>query len=280
MGKSAVDPFSGVEYENKVVDEAFERVQEALEDEQTYRQELIGRMFGGKLTPRQYAVLLKMNDDEREMAKLQEREDFLQEEHAKDQIKVGEEMLESYRRRMVHVGEWSEEESRHLLQLKLDEVEEEFPISSKFAIRKRENLKLDDKLQLLRNSTQAAEREYYFDEGLGQSLNEHVAELKQKFPNVTLQTRRDRDGMPIIKMSLKQKFKYNLDELMSTDPKQLKKLHLETQEAVTEVIMPQNPRDFVQAVDNGEVNIDIKAFESLLQQRLFGQYKDDLDGFK
>jgi len=55
-------------------------------------------------------------------------------------------MLESYRRRMVHVGEWSEEESRHLLQLKLDEVEEEFPISSKFAIRKRENLKLDDKL--------------------------------------------------------------------------------------------------------------------------------------
>lgn len=71
--------------------------------------------------------------------------------------------------------------------------------------------------------------------------------------------------MPIIKMSLKQKFKYNLDELMSTDPKQLKKLHLETQEAVTEVIMPQNPRDFVQAVDNGEVNIDIKAFESLLQ---------------
>lgn len=71
MGQSAVDPFSGVEYENKVVDEAFDRVQEALDDEQTYRRELIGRMFGGKLTARQYAVLLKMNDDEIEMAKIQ-----------------------------------------------------------------------------------------------------------------------------------------------------------------------------------------------------------------
>ena len=70
----------------------------------------------------------------------------------------------------------------------------------------------------LRNSKQVAEREYYFDEGLGQSLNDHIAELKEKFPNIKLQTRRDRDGMPIVKMSLKQEFKYNLDELMSTDP--------------------------------------------------------------
>jgi hypothetical protein len=86
--------------------------------------------------------------------------------------------------------------------------------------------------------------------------------------------------MPIVRLSLKQKFKYNLDELLATDPKEFKRLHLETQEAVTEVMMPQNPRDFVQAVDNGEVNIDSKAFESLVQQRMFGQYKDDLEGFK
>ena len=84
MGKSAVDPFSGVEHENRVIDEAFDRVQEALDDEQTYRQELIARMFGGKLTARQYAVLLKMNDDEIEMAKLREKQDFVQEQYAKD----------------------------------------------------------------------------------------------------------------------------------------------------------------------------------------------------
>jgi len=85
-------------------------------------------------------------------------------------------------------------------------------------VAKRESLKAFDELKQLRNSSEVTEREYYFDEGLGQSLNDHIAELKQQFPNVALQTRRDRDGMAIVKMSLKQKFKFNLDEIMSTDP--------------------------------------------------------------
>lgn len=131
---------------------------------------------------------------------------------------------------------------------------------SKFHVAKRESLKAFDELKELRNSSQITEREYYFDEGLGQSLNDHIAELKQQFPNVALQTRRDRDGMAIVKMSLKQKFKYNLDEIMSTDPHQLKKLQLETQEAVAEVMMPQDPREFVKAVDQGLTNIDTQAF--------------------
>jgi len=45
------------------------------------------------------------------------------------------------------------------------------------------------------------EREYYFDEGLGQSLQEHVNELKKNFPDIKLQTRRDRDGFAIVKMT-------------------------------------------------------------------------------
>ena len=44
------------------------------------------------------------------------------------------------------------------------------------------------------------QREYYFDEGLGQSLNEHTTELKEKFPDLTVLTRRDRDGLPIVKI--------------------------------------------------------------------------------
>lgn len=87
---------------------------------------------------------------------------------------------------MVHLGEWSEVESRQLLQHKLDQIEEQFPVPSKFNNTKRENLKAFDRLMEIRNSTDVAEREYYFDEGLGQSLNEHVAELKAQFPNVAL----------------------------------------------------------------------------------------------
>jgi len=30
------------------------------------------------------------------------------------------------------------------------------------------------------------QREYYFDEGLGQSLNEHTNDLKEKFPALTI----------------------------------------------------------------------------------------------
>ena len=62
------------------------------------------------------------------------------------------------------------------------------------------------------------QREYYFDEGLGQSLNEHTNDLKEKFPALTIQTRRDRDGLPIVKILMKPKYKYDLDEILSMDP--------------------------------------------------------------
>ena len=42
---------------------------EAEEDKETYRKELLARMFGGKLTTRQFAVLMNMNEGERENAK-------------------------------------------------------------------------------------------------------------------------------------------------------------------------------------------------------------------
>jgi len=37
---------------------------EENEDEDTYRRELLARMFGGKLTARQYGVLMRMSADE------------------------------------------------------------------------------------------------------------------------------------------------------------------------------------------------------------------------
>lgn len=73
------------------------------------------------------------------------------------------------------------------------------------------------------------EREYYFDERLGQNLNEHTAELKEQHgDNVRIQTRRDRDGLPIVKLSIDKKFKYNLNEMMAQDPAELQKITLDT----------------------------------------------------
>jgi len=47
------------------------------------------------------------------------------------------------------------------------------------------------------------EREYYFDEGLGESLNDHIKSLKDEFPDIRIQTRRDRDGLPIVKLNMR-----------------------------------------------------------------------------
>ena len=43
------------------------------------------------------------------------------------------------------------------------------------------------------------EKEYIFDEGLGQSLKEHVESIKTNFPSIEVQVRRDRDGYPVVK---------------------------------------------------------------------------------
>jgi hypothetical protein len=51
----------------------------------------------------------------------------------------------------------------------------------------------------LQSPSKIFEKEYYFDEGLGQNLKEHVEELKNRFPDLTILVRRDRDGYPIVK---------------------------------------------------------------------------------
>jgi len=53
---------------------------------------------------------------------------------------------------------------------------------------------------------------------MGQSLQEHVAELKEQYPNMKIETRRDRDGFAIVKASFNKEYKYKLD--MYFDPEE------------------------------------------------------------
>ena len=54
-----------------------------------------------------------------------------------------------------------------------------------------------------RTPTKWMEREYYFDEGLGESLNEHIAKLRKTSggEGLEIETRRDKDGFAIVKVS-------------------------------------------------------------------------------
>lgn len=174
----------------------------------------------------------------------------------------------------------------------MDAVRERFPTRSSVAIADREWKKQFAQLIDLRNSEALLEREYYFDEGLGQSLNEHIHDLKARFPGVKLETRRDRDGYALVRLSFKPKFKYNLDDIINTDAEEMKRIQMETQEAILTELMPDDPREFMKKIGRiqlGEgkgldpedlVDKDSAAkVKDLVHQRMFGIFKNDLDGF-
>mmetsp|Transcript_24320 Transcript_24320/g.37600 ORF Transcript_24320/g.37600 Transcript_24320/m.37600 type:complete len:122 (+) Transcript_24320:5203-5568(+) len=92
------------------------------------------------------------------------------------------------------------------------------------------------------------EREYYFDEGLGQSLKQHIAELKKDFPTMKIQTRRDRDGLPIVKLISKPVFKYDMDYVANLTVDDFQRIQNESNEAIMNVFMPSDKKKFIQAV--------------------------------
>ena len=69
-GRDHTEKLQGYDHERSQEQEELDRIMEEHDDEETHRRELLARMFGGKLTARQYGVLMRMTDDEREQAKL------------------------------------------------------------------------------------------------------------------------------------------------------------------------------------------------------------------
>ena len=64
------------------------------------------------------------------------------------------------------------------------------------------------------------------------SLSDHISQLKEQYPNAKVQTRRDRDGFAIVKVSFKPEFKYDLDAIMAHDPAFMKEHQAETLETI------------------------------------------------
>jgi hypothetical protein len=80
------------------------------------------------------------------------------------------------------------------------------------------------------------EKEYHFDEGMGQSLQEHVSELRERTPGLKVLTRRDRDGFAIVKTEWSPEFKYTLD--MDMDLEQANENRMRTMEVLAKHLMP------------------------------------------
>lgn len=92
--------------------------------------------------------------------------------------------------------------------------------------------------------------------------------------------------MAIVNLAYRPKFKYNIDDIMNTNPEEMKRIHLETSEALMkEFNISSDPKAFfedLQKPGDAENYIDqnkADRFSTLLDERFSGKYKDDLDGF-
>ena len=87
---------------------------------------------------------------------------------------------------------------------------------------------------------------------------------------------------------MKPRYKYNLDEILSMDPQEMKKLQNETQEALLQEFMPEDKKDFLYKVGEQTKGASsdyltqdqAENLKALFTQRFHGKYKDDLEGFK
>lgn len=86
---------------------------------------------------------------------------------SRQMIRNGEEIVESYRRRQVYNGQWSEEDSYALMQKKLEELQERFPTKKAYDIYMRDLRNSRKTMIDIQTMDSMNEREYYFDEGLG-----------------------------------------------------------------------------------------------------------------
>ena len=80
------------------------------------------------------------------------------------------------------------------------------------------------------NPEKLFEKEFHFDEGMGVSLADHMAELRKQYPGAQVLSRRDRDGFAIIKVAFQPEYKYNIDILANFNYEEQKEKFMQSLE--------------------------------------------------
>ena len=135
-----------------------------------HQKELIGRLFGRKITPRQFELLMGMDEDgSLKKSKMLDHQQntFMSNE---DYVRLTQEKYEKIMRQKVASGEWTESEKLNKLQEQIEEDVEKAPSKSEFRINVRnfeENMRLFREID---NPEVLMTKQYHFDEGCGMSL--------------------------------------------------------------------------------------------------------------
>lgn len=157
----------------------------------------------------------------------------------RDWIRLNEEKAEKTRRQKVLSGEWTEQESHQKIRKEVTDYYKKQPTTKERRRQQQDRLDALEFYKTMDNPGRLYEKEYHFDETLGQSLQDHVEELKKTFPDLKVQTRRDRDGFAIVKTLYKPNYKYDLDLITKVDGSEMKKIANECQEAMLELLFPE-----------------------------------------
>ena len=96
----------------------------------------------------------------------------------RDQIRLMEEQREALRRRKVAAGVWTEENSHATLKKELEEAMRTRPDLVDDVQFNRDFNEVKDFLWQLQSDKSFIEKEYIFDESLGQNLKAHIEEIK------------------------------------------------------------------------------------------------------
>jgi hypothetical protein len=124
------------------------------------------------------------------------KQDFIDQ---RDLVRIMDEQREAVRRRNVLQGKWTEAESEAKMKELDVDAASKAPLYDNDMTKRRDLLEFYNFFKSIQNPQTLYDKEYYFDEGLGESLKEHVEDLNTRFPDINVLVRRDRDGYPIVK---------------------------------------------------------------------------------
>lgn len=297
-------PFDEEQFKFKETSTAEDIKQEEAYDEELYQRELQGRLLNETLTPNQFQSLYGAKLDDARYVKFIKDNDRREYIDSRDMARLFEERKEVARRRLVLQGECSEAESYDRIRKELEEISQDAPTYEEEQQAVREFYQTKNFMQSIQSPERLLEKEYYFDEGLGESVKEHVEHLKKEFPDLQVEVRRDRDGYAIVKTQHKPTFKYSLDELDEVDPDQQV---TQIKESLNDVLKTMLGGDSPHKLDKNQLesklmtlvqnrlrgnsasggetdNYDFDAatkesLSKLWKERTHGRYKNDREGF-
>lgn len=193
------------------------------------KRDWLAKLWSGTLTPdeyEKYMININYTQDKRGMSQII----YTQKEHpgygakpfisSEDAVRLYREIMEEKRRTAILNGQVTEAESFKYM----EDLTEDMKEFTKFLNSQRYKMMVEPYYQYFHAITAGEQvREYYFDPKQGVSLEEHLKAVAKTNPKAKLETYADKDGFTVVKKTIKNEYKYNIDDILDNSPEDIKK---------------------------------------------------------